>query len=201
MAADRIAAAVVSAAGISERRMAVLMDANQSKGLPSFLVLNPGLNSGFMIAQYTAASIVSEMKGNAWPSTVDSIPTAENSEDYNAMAATSARRAARNVDLLWRVTAVELLCAYQGVQFRKPGRLGVRTAALEQRVSDELGELFLTVQNIGGELEFQLLCSEWASLESASDSLRPFIIRDGVLYPLLEQANEFLRSGEALRDR
>jgi histidine ammonia-lyase len=119
MAADVIAIAVAEIGSLSERRVALLTDAKMS-GLPAFLVPDPGLNSGFMIPQVTAAALVSENKGLAYPASVDSLPTSANQEDHVSMATYAARRLtdmARNAAM---VVAIELLAAAQGVDLRKP---------------------------------------------------------------------------------
>jgi histidine ammonia-lyase len=119
MAADVIAIAVAEIGSLSERRIALLTDAKMS-GLPAFLIPEPGLNSGFMIPQVTAAALVSENKGLAYPASVDSLPTSANQEDHVSMATYAARRLtdmARNAAV---VVAIELLAAAQGVDLRKP---------------------------------------------------------------------------------
>jgi len=115
-AADMIAMALCEIGSLSERRTAMLVDPALS-GLPAFLVARPGLNSGFMIPQVTAAALVSENKQRAYPASVDSIPTSANQEDHVSMAAHGARRLiemAANVDA---VIAIELLAGAQGCDF------------------------------------------------------------------------------------
>ncbi|HEX4860449.1 MAG TPA: aromatic amino acid ammonia-lyase, partial [Rhizomicrobium sp.] len=143
--ADYLAAAVAEIGDISERRISCLTDARQSKGLPSYLVWRPGLNSGFMISQYTAASLVTENRLLAMPASTDSVPTGESSEDHVAMSTLAARKLNEVIVNAERITAIELLCAYQGVQFRKPARLGRLTAKCEDRIADSLGPLFHTL--------------------------------------------------------
>ena len=118
-AADFIAIATSEVAALSERRLAILVDPKMS-GLPAFLVQDSGLNSGFMIAQVTAAALVSENKTLAHPASVDSIPTSANQEDHVSMATFAARKAgdvARNVS---RVVAIELMAAALGIDFHRP---------------------------------------------------------------------------------
>jgi histidine ammonia-lyase len=103
---------------IAERRLAMLMDPVLS-GLPAFLAPKPGLNSGFMIPQVTAAALVSENKGRAFPAVVDSIPTSANQEDHVSMAAHGARRLIPMTDNLCGIIAIELLAAAQGCDFHK----------------------------------------------------------------------------------
>jgi histidine ammonia-lyase len=120
-AADMLALAICEIGNLSERRMAVLVDPKMS-GLPAFLVENSGLNSGFMIAQVTAAALVSENKAVASPCSVDSIPTSANQEDHVSMATHAARRLAPMVDNAAAVIGIELLAAAQGIDFHRPSR-------------------------------------------------------------------------------
>ncbi len=120
LAMDFLGIALAEIADISERRIARIVDGALSNGLPSLLVVGSGLNSGFMIPQYTAASLVSENKVLAHPASVDSIPSCENQEDHVSMGTTAARKAR---DILWNaenVVAIELMCASQGLDFRAP---------------------------------------------------------------------------------
>jgi len=118
-AADQIALAACEIGSISERRIALLTDPACS-GLPAFLTPNPGINSGFMIAHVTAAALVSENKQQAYPASVDSIPTSANQEDHVSMATHGAHRLLRMARNLQTVIAIELLCAAQGVEFHAP---------------------------------------------------------------------------------
>ncbi len=127
-AADQMALALAEIGSLSERRLAVLVDPKMS-GLPAFLVEHSGLNSGFMIAQVTAAALVSENKTLAAPASVDSIPTSANQEDHVSMATHAARRLLRMTDNASAVIGVELLAAAQGIDFHRPART---TSALEE---------------------------------------------------------------------
>lgn len=118
-ALDYAAMGLAEIASISERRAARILDASMSRGLPAFLVAEPGLNSGFMIAQYTAAALVSENKTLCHPASVDSIPTGANQEDHVSMAMTAALKATDVLKNAQTVVAIELLCAAQGLEFRK----------------------------------------------------------------------------------
>jgi histidine ammonia-lyase len=118
-AADTIAIAMCEVGSISERRTAVLVDPKMS-GLPAFLVKNSGVNSGFMIAQVTAAALVSENRMLAWPGSVDSIPTSAGQEDHVSMATATACKARRIVDNVAGVIGIELLAAVQGIDFHAP---------------------------------------------------------------------------------
>jgi histidine ammonia-lyase len=118
-AADIIALALCEIGAIAERRIAMLMDPTLS-GLPAFLTPHPGLNSGFMIPQVTAAALVSENKQRAAPASVDSIPTSANQEDHVSMAAHGARRLLPMASNLAGIIGIELLAAAQGCDFHKP---------------------------------------------------------------------------------
>ena len=120
-AADIIALAVCEIGSIAERRIAMLVDPALS-GLPAFLTPKPGLNSGFMIPQVTAAALVSENKQKAYPASVDSIPTSANQEDHVSMAAHGARRLMGMVENATAVLGIELLAAAQGCDFHAPLR-------------------------------------------------------------------------------
>ncbi|WP_367382597.1 histidine ammonia-lyase [Stenotrophomonas cyclobalanopsidis] len=126
-AADMLAMAVCEIGSISERRLAMLVDPALS-GLPAFLTPRPGLNSGFMIPQVTAAALVSENKQRAYPASVDSIPTSANQEDHVSMAAHGARRLMQMAENAANVIGIELLAAAQGCDFHAPLR---SSAALE----------------------------------------------------------------------
>jgi histidine ammonia-lyase len=120
-AADSLALALAEIGSLSERRTAVLVDPKMS-GLPAFLVQNSGLNSGFMIAQVTAAALVSENKTLAVPASVDSIPTSANQEDHVSMATHAARRIGSMVNNAAAVVGIELLAGAQGIDFHRPSR-------------------------------------------------------------------------------
>jgi histidine ammonia-lyase len=136
-AADMIALALCEIGSLAERRVAMLVDPVLS-GLPAFLTPRPGLNSGFMIPQVTAAALVSENKQRAYPASVDSIPTSANQEDHVSMAAHGARRLLAMAGNAANVVAIELLAAAQGCDFHAPLRssepLERVRALLRQRV-------------------------------------------------------------------
>ncbi len=119
LAADNLAIALTEIGNISERRISMLMDKNMSQ-LPAFLVEDSGVNSGFMIAQVTAAALASENKQMAHPGSVDTIPTSANQEDHVSMATHSARRLHDMAENAASIVAVEFLSAAQGVDFRAP---------------------------------------------------------------------------------
>jgi histidine ammonia-lyase len=119
-AADLLAMAVAEIGSLSERRTTLLTDPAMSSGLPAFLVAEPGLNSGFMIAQVTAAALTSENKALAHPASIDSLPTSANQEDHVSMATYAARRLADMARNAADIVAIELLAAAQGVELRRP---------------------------------------------------------------------------------
>jgi histidine ammonia-lyase len=131
MAADQVAVALATLGGISERRIEQMTNPLTSM-LPAFLAPEPGLNSGFMIAQVTAAALTSENKALATPHSVDSISTSGNQEDYVSMGMSAARRLARMLGNLRHTIAIELLCACQGIDLLAPLKTGTLAArALE----------------------------------------------------------------------
>lgn len=129
-AADMIALALSEVGAIAQRRIALMVDPTLSFDLPPFLTPDPGLNSGFMIAEVTTAALMSENKHLANPCVTDSTPTSANQEDHVSMAAHGARRLTRMVRNLNHILGIELLCAAQGVEFRAP----LVTSAPLQRV-------------------------------------------------------------------
>jgi histidine ammonia-lyase len=124
-AADTLALAIAEIGSLAERRVAVLVDPKMS-GLPAFLVENSGLNSGFMMAQVTAAALVAENKTIATPCSVDSIPTSANQEDHVSMATHGARRLGPMVDNAAAVIGIELLAAAQGIDFHRPAQSSLK---------------------------------------------------------------------------
>ena len=124
-AADNLALAIAEIGAMSERRIALMMDANLS-GLPPFLVEDGGVNSGFMIAQVTAAALVAENRALAVPRSVDSLPTSANQEDHVSMATGAALRLGAMVRNASTIVAIELLAAAQGVDLRKPLQTSAR---------------------------------------------------------------------------
>ncbi len=121
---DFLAIAVAELGNISERRIYQLISGE--RGLPKFLVAKPGLNSGFMIPQYTAASIVSQSKGLCWPASCDSIPSSQGQEDHVSMGSNAATKLYRVVCNTERVLAIELFNAAQALEFRRPARSSER---------------------------------------------------------------------------
>ena len=139
-AADMIAMAVCEIGSIAERRIAMLIDPALS-GLPAFLTPNPGLNSGFMIPQVTAAALVSENKQKAFPASVDSIPTSANQEDHVSMAAHGARRLLPMIENAAAVVAIELLAAAQACDFHAPMRSSTPLEAVRATLRERVAKL------------------------------------------------------------
>jgi histidine ammonia-lyase len=140
LALDSARVALTALATISERRTARLVDARLS-GLPAFLANEPGLESGLMIAQYTAAALVNELKTAAHPASVDTIPTSANQEDHVSMGATSALLLMDAVALTTTVLAAEALCAARGLDLRAPLRPGRGVAAAHAAVREAVPPL------------------------------------------------------------
>jgi histidine ammonia-lyase len=136
VAMDAVAVATVGMASISERRLYRLLDPALSNGLPPFLVPESGLNSGFMLVQYTAASLVSESKSLAHPASVDSIPSSAGQEDHVSMGMTAARHAREIVSNAETVLALEALGAAQALDLRAPLAPGSATRAVKQGLRD-----------------------------------------------------------------
>jgi len=169
LAMDFLAIALSELANISERRIERLVNGALS-GLPKFLTKNGGLNSGLMIAQYTAASIVSENKVLCHPASVDSIPTSANQEDHNSMGSISAQKAWRVLRNAQTVIAIELMCAAQGLDFVKK-KEGVPSMSAGR----------------GVEAAYQHIRSHIRHLES-----------DRYLYPDIQTALQLVRSNSVL---
>jgi histidine ammonia-lyase len=131
LAADGLALAIAEVGAIAERRIAMLIDSNVSQ-LPPFLTKDAGLNSGFMIAHVTAASLASENKSLAHPASVDSLPTSANQEDHVSMATFAARRLQSMVRNTAYILSIEWLAAAQGIEFLRPLQSSV---ALEKAMS------------------------------------------------------------------
>jgi histidine ammonia-lyase len=139
-AADIIALAVCEIGSLAERRIAMLVDPALS-GLPAFLTPKPGLNSGFMIPQVTAAALVAENKTRAYPASVDTIPTSANQEDHVSMAAHGARRLVAMVENATAVIGIELMVAAQGCDFHAPLRSSARLESLRSATRARIAPL------------------------------------------------------------
>jgi len=147
LALDFLGLAVAELGDISERRTAKILDKHHSYGLPAFLASDGGVQSGLMIAQYTAAALVSENKVLMHPASGDSIPTSASQEDHVSMGTISARHARNIIDNVQRIIAIEILCAAQGLEYRsqRPG-VGTRQAlaAVRKLVRPLRGDRSLT---------------------------------------------------------
>lgn len=140
-AADMIALAIAEIGAIAQRRIALIVDPVLSHDLPPFLTPEPGLNSGYMIAEVTTAALMSENKHLANPCVTDSTPTSANQEDHVSMAAHGARRLGAMVENLERILGVEALCAAQGVEFRAPLQTSAPLKRVVARVRAEVKAL------------------------------------------------------------
>ena len=140
-AADLIALAIAEIGAISQRRVALLVDPAMNYGLPAFLSPDPGLNSGFMIAEVTTAALMAENKQMATPCSVDSTPTSANQEDHVSMSTHAAWRLSSMVKNLSRIVGVELLAAAQGVEFRAPMVTSPRLVRVISRLRQEVESL------------------------------------------------------------
>lgn len=166
-ALDYLAITFTKLSAVSERRIARLLDSNHSH-LPPFLAENGGLNSGLMIAQYTAASLVSENKVLAHPAAADSIPTAANQEDLNSMGSISAKKLLKILQNTEQVVGIELLAALQALDLSLKGQPSLKTSPLLERI--------------------RRYCRERI----------PFLSEDVYLKPHLDKAIELVRSGSLL---
>src|SRR5699024_6731809 len=135
LAADNLALAIAEIGSIAERRIALLIDIHLSQ-LPPFLVENSGVNSGFMIAQVTAAALASENKALAHPRSVDSLPTSANQEDHVSMAPAAGLRLAEMAANVRNIIAIEWLAACQGLDFRE----GMKTTSILEKTRSILRE-------------------------------------------------------------
>lgn len=172
LAADTIAIALAEVGALSERRIALLVDAHMSE-LPAFLIADPGLNSGFMIAQVTAAALASENKILAHPASVDSLPTSANQEDHVSMATHAARRLG---EIAWNsghVVAIELLAAAQGIDLRKPLESSPEIAFIINKIREHSSFLDKD-RSLAPDIEsaYKLVKTGWmASLEAVNQAV------------------------------
>jgi histidine ammonia-lyase len=169
---DFLAIPAADVASMSERRTDRMLDVARSRGLPAFLADDPGVDSGHMIAQYTQAALVSEMKRLAAPASVDSIPSSAMQEDHVSMGWSAARKLRRSVDALTRVLAIELLTAARALDLRAPLQAGPATgavvAALRERVAGPGVDRFLAPE-IEAAVEF---VRSGAAVAAANSALR-----------------------------
>lgn len=172
-AADMIAIAVCEIGSLAERRIAMLIDPALS-GLPAFLTPKPGLNSGFMIAQVTAAALVSENKQRAYPASVDSIPTSANQEDHVSMSAHGARRLLPMVENATAVIGIELLAAAQGCDFHAPLRSSPPLERVRATVRAEVAHLE-DDRHFYPDLQRAIALVEGGTIAAIADDLLPTI--------------------------
>lgn len=138
---DFLAVAATELGSISERRTDRLLDPDRSAGLPAFLAPNPGLNSGFMLAQYTAAALVAENRVLSHPASVESIPTSGLQEDHVSMGWGAGRKLHDVLDNTANVLAVEVMCAVEGIEHRAPLQPGERTGAVCRLIREHVAPL------------------------------------------------------------
>ena len=140
-AADQIALAIAEIGSIAQRRIALMVDPTLSYGLPAFLTPEPGVNSGFMIAEVTSAALMSENKQRAAPCSIDSTPTSCNQEDHVSMACHAARRLGPMNRNLMQIIGIELLTAAQGIELRKPLKTSLPLQGMIARLRTEVPSL------------------------------------------------------------
>lgn len=140
-AADQIAIAIAELGSIAQRRVALMVDPALSFDLPPFLTPDPGLNSGYMVAEIAAAGLMSENKHLANPCSTDSTPTSANQEDHVSMAAHGSRRLERMNENLTHIISIELLCAAQGIEFRHPLKTSSMLQSVIARLRDKVAAL------------------------------------------------------------
>jgi histidine ammonia-lyase len=140
LAFDYAAIAIADLGTMAERRVERLVNPDLS-GLPAFLAMQPGLNSGMMIAQVAAASLISENNVLAHPASTTNLPTSANKEDHVSMGMTAALKLAQVVENVGTILAIELLCAAQGLEFLKPLRPGPKLAEVYRRVRERVPAL------------------------------------------------------------
>ncbi len=171
LALDTLAIGTAQLAGISERRIDRLVNPLVSEGLPAFLSPHGGLNSGYMIAQYVAAALASELKTLAHPASVDSIPTSALQEDYNSMGATAALKLRAALGLARQVLAIELLCAAQALDLRAPLQPGRGSGAARDAVRRRIAPL-AEDRYLKADLDAALaLCAEGAVLAAVEAAI------------------------------
>lgn len=177
-AADLLAMTLCEVGNISERRTFKMSDKNLNGGLPSFLIENSGLESGLMLVQYTAASLVSENKSLAYPASIDSIPTCENQEDHVSMAPIAARKARLILENVKKIIAIEYLFAAQALDLR-----------------------YRMIRNSDSNLKIENILGRGTLL--AYRKIRqsvPFIQKDRPIYPYIESTIELIDNGTLLSE-
>jgi histidine ammonia-lyase len=180
LAMDHLKIALTHVATLSERRTFRLTYGHLSRGLPSFLVPGTGINSGFMLAQYTAASLTSECKGLAHPASVDTIPTVQHHEDHVSMGPIAARGALRIIECVADVLAIEAILAAQALELRERGLAWDKD---NSRITATPVVLAPEVRRLKGVVRGQI----------------PFWEDDDVLHPLLQRSGGLVRAGAFTR--
>jgi histidine ammonia-lyase len=163
---DFMAIAVTELGSISERRTDRALDPQHSAGLPAFLAARPGVNSGYMIAQYTAAALVAENRVLAHPASVESIPTSGSQEDHVSMGWGAGRKLSQVLDNTALVIAIELICAAQGLEYRRPREPGAIARGILRGIRDLVPPLTAD-RSVGSEIEEIARFIEDGSLEAA----------------------------------
>lgn len=174
LAMDFIGIAISELADISERRIERLVNPHLSQ-LPAFLVKNGGLNSGFMIAQYSAASMVSENKVYAHPASVDSIPSSANQEDHVSMGTTAARKALMILDNAQKVVGIELFCASQALSFREEALQAPATHAVYERIRQEVAPVTDDILMHDEMIKFDRMVKDHSALAAAEAVCGPLL--------------------------
>lgn len=174
-AADQLALVIAEVGSITERRIAMLVDPALNFGLPPFLTPDPGVNSGFMIAEVTAAALYSENKQKAAPASVDSTPTSANQEDHVSMACHGARRLMDMNRNLEQIVGIELLMAAQGVEMRAPLTTSPRLKAVLQSVRDVVPALEQDRYMSGDLIEAAQLVRTGTPVRAAGRSIFPVL--------------------------
>lgn len=172
LAMDFVGIALAELADISERRIERLVNPKLSQ-LPAFLIGNGGVNSGFMIAQYSAASMVSENKVFAHPSSVDSIPSSANQEDHVSMGTTGARKAMLILDNAQKVVGIELFCASQALSFRDEARQSPALKAVYRRIRSEVEAVTTDIIMHDQMVKFDRMVKEHSIVEVAESVCGP----------------------------
>jgi histidine ammonia-lyase len=196
LAMDMLSIAVAELGSISERRVFRLLDNTLSAGLPAMLVEDSGLNSGLMMAQYTAAALVSDNKTLAHPDSVDSIPSSANQEDHVSMSANAARHAREVVQNAEQIVAIEMLCAAQALDFRRKG-LEFSTVAWEEDDALQRHKKVVEYELKKGRAVSKARLGQ--GTEAAHRAIRAqvdYFDRDRPLYPDLQRVVEMVHSGE-----
>ena len=166
--------AISEIGSLSERRIALLNDANHS-GLPPFLVADGGVNSGFMNSQITAAALASENKSLAHPASVDSIPTSANQEDHVSMATFAANRLHSMIDNSMRIIAIELLATAQGISFHKPNKSSQIIEEVIKKIRI-ISPVYTNDRSISKDIEEVFLMIEDGQLDDYCKSVLPSYI-------------------------